>query len=59
MSHLPQDPFMLLSFINMHQLDDAVTLDELCKTLDVDKDEIISKLSAARFTYVPEINQFR
>lgn len=35
MSTIPKDPFMLLSFINMHLRDDGMSLDELCKSLDI------------------------
>lgn len=59
MNTLPKDPFMLLSTVNMRLRDDNVTLDELCKSLDVDKDALTAKLKAAGFEYMPEVNQFR
>lgn len=59
MNSLPQDPFMLLSMVNMKLRDQYPSLDELCRSLDVDKDELIERLATAGFEYLPEINQFR
>jgi len=56
---LPHDPFMLLSYINMKLRDEYDTLDELCDNLEVDKDEIVSRLREAGFEYNPSVNQFR
>ena len=55
---LPSDPFMLLSFVNTKLRDDYSSLDELCSSLDVSADEIVSKLSAAGFEYDKENNRF-
>lgn len=59
MSKLPSDPYMLVSYINMHLRDDNVNLDELCATLGVEKADIVKKLGDAGFEYLPEVNQFR
>lgn len=59
MSTIPKDPFMLLSFINMHLRDDGMSLDELCKSLDIDRDNLVKNLKDAGFDYLPEVNQFR
>ena len=59
MSTIPKDPFMLLSFINMHLRDDGMSLDELCKSLDIDRDNLVKTLKDAGFEYLPEVNQFR
>ncbi len=56
--NLPQDPFMLMSYINQQLRDNYSSLDEMCKSLDIDKDEITSKLNAAGFEYSPENNKF-
>ncbi len=58
MDNLPQDPYMLLSFINMKLRDNYQSLDELCDDLAVDRKELESKLSAAGFEYLPESNRF-
>ncbi len=59
MSTIPKDPFMLFSFINMHLRDDGMSLDELCKSLDIDRDNLVKTLKDAGFDYLPEVNQFR
>lgn len=56
---LPSDPFMLLSVINTHLRDEYDSLDELCKSMDIDKEQLVDKLHTAGFDYMPEINQFR
>ena len=55
---LPNDPAMLLSVINMKLRDFYPTLDELCKSEDVERAVIEQKLSALKYTYSPERNQF-
>ena len=56
---LPQDPFMLLSMVNMKLRDEYASLDEFCKSNDIDRAELTSTLSSSGFEYMPEINQFR
>lgn len=55
---LPEDVNMLFSFINMKLRDEFKSLDELCQSLDVDKQEIIDKLAAAGFEYNEQLNKF-
>ncbi|MBD5231059.1 MAG: DUF4250 domain-containing protein [Muribaculaceae bacterium] len=56
---LPQDPIMLMSVINMKLRDNYASLDALCDDLNLNKSELLSKLSGAGFDYLPEANQFR
>ena len=56
---LPNDHFILLSYINTKLRDDYRSLDALCDDLDVDRASLEKKLAAAGFEYLPEINQFR
>ncbi len=56
---IPKDPMMLLSFMNMKLRDDYGSLDELCKSLDIDRAEITEKLSAIGYTYNAGYNQFK
>ena len=49
---------MLLSYINTQLRDFYHNLDELCKTLDVDKDELENKLAAIDYRYNAELNKF-
>lgn len=53
------DPFILLSAVNMQLRDEYSSLDELCSTNDIDKNELIEKLKAAGFEYNASQNQFR
>ena len=56
---LPEDDFILLSLINTKLRDEYASLDELCKSLDVDRGALTQRLAEAGFEYMPEINQFR
>ena len=55
---IPQDPAMLLSFINLKLRDYYSDLDKLCDDLDIDRTEIEDKLSAIDYHYDKEKNQF-
>ena len=56
--NLPNDPIMLYSTVNVKLRDYYSDLDMLCEDLDVDKEELISKLAAAGFEYHQEHNRF-
>lgn len=56
---LPSDPYMLLSVVNTKLRDEYPSLEELCKSLDLDRADLESRLHDAGFDYMPEINQFR
>ena len=55
---LPQDPMMLFSVINMKLRDFYSNLDELCQKEDIDKDDLLQRLSDAGFEYSVEHNKF-
>ena len=55
---IPQDPVMLLSFINLKLRDFYGSLDQLCDDLDVSEQEITEKLAAIDYHYDKERNQF-
>lgn len=56
---LPQDPFMLLSYINTQLRDNYPDgLDSLCAALDIDRADLERKLAAAGFEYSAENNKF-
>ena len=57
-SNLPQDPIMLMSFINMKLRDEYSSLDSLCKSLDIDKEELELTLRKSGFEYNQEENKF-
>lgn len=58
MENLPQDPYILLSYINTKLRDEYPSLDELCKELDIDRAELESKLNKAGFEYSEQNNKF-
>ncbi|MCF0106311.1 MAG: DUF4250 domain-containing protein [Holdemanella sp.] len=55
---LPKDPFMLLSYVNTQLRDNYPSLDELCSSLDEDKEEILNKLNKAGYAYDEDGNRF-
>jgi hypothetical protein len=59
MENIPQDPFMLLSYINTQLRDNYDSLSDLCKSLDINEQKLIEKLASAGFDYMSEIKQFR
>lgn len=59
MAYIPQDPIMLLSYVNTQLRDNYDSLHEMCASLDVDEADICEKLRAVGFEYVPELNQFK
>ncbi len=56
---IPEDPIILLSFINTNLRDNYPELEELCRAINADKDEIIKKLSLAGYSYDRESNSFK
>ncbi len=59
MEMLPQDPFILLSYMNTRLRDDDLSLDELCEELAVDRSEIIGRLAGIGYAYDEERNSFK
>lgn len=55
---IPQDPVMLLSFINLKLRDFYGSLEQLCDDLDVSEHEITEKLASIDYHYDREKNQF-
>ena len=51
---LPKDPAMLFSVMR----DDYVSLDELCRKMDIDQEWLTQTLAAAGFEYSKENNKF-
>jgi len=55
---IPQDPVMLLSYINTQLRDKYPTLLELCRSLDLDEQALKEKLETIDYIYDEEKNQF-
>jgi biotin operon repressor len=59
---LPNDPIILLSYVNTQLRDNYSSLQALADGLDLDEaalSEVTDKLAAAGFKYNPEANQFK
>ena len=55
---IPQDPVMLLSFINLKLRDYYGSLEQLCDDREVNEQEIRDKLASIDYHYNEERNQF-
>ncbi len=55
---LPNDGAMLLSYINTQLRDFYPSLDELCKAMDVSKEDILEKLKNIDYEYDESLNKF-
>lgn len=56
--NLPNDPVILLSYINTQLRDHYPSFEELCKSLSVDADTILQKLDSIQYSYDKTRNQF-
>lgn len=55
---IPNDPVMLLSFLNLKLRDFYSNLDSLCDDLDLNKEEIIEKMNSIDYHYDEAQNRF-
>lgn len=55
---IPNDPFILLSWINTKLRDYHPSLDDLCLSLGIEKTEILEKLEKSGFRYNQDQNRF-
>ena len=58
MMKLPEDPVMLLSFVNMKLRDQYASLDDLCDDLNVLSVELEEKLGELGYFYNAKENRF-
>lgn len=56
--NLPQDPIMLLSYVNTQLRDNYPSLDDFCASMDTDRKELEEKLGAVNYAYDEEKNAF-
>ncbi len=56
--NLPNNPFVLLSYINTKLRDNYSSLDDLVDDLDLNKDEIIDTLKSINYEYDESLNKF-
>lgn len=56
---IPEDPVMLLSFINMKLRDTYSSFEMLTEDMNLDNEAIVRKLAAIDYRYDRGSNQFR
>ncbi len=55
---IPKDPVMRLSYVNTQLRDHYSSLEDLCKSLDVNQDELVASLEQINYFYKEDLNQF-
>ena len=55
---MPEDPVILLSFVNTQLRDNYDSLESLCAAYDADAEALKQKLAAIDYVYDPGQNQF-
>ena len=55
---LPKDPAILLSYVNTQLRDHYSSLEDMCKSLQVDKEGIKRKMERIDYEYDAQQNQF-
>ena len=55
---LPNQPMILLSFINTKLRDEFSSLDAFCEDFQVEKQEIVEKLAGIDYEYDNALNKF-
>lgn len=58
MSMLPQDPFILVSFVNTELRDRFPSLEDFCEDHQVEREDLLQRLERAGFRYDQEHNRF-
>ena len=56
--NLPQDPIMLLSYVNTQLRDKYGSLDDFCASMDISREELEAKLHAVNYEYDEQANCF-
>ena len=59
---LPQDPIILLRYVNTQLRDNYSSLDKLAEGLDLSEEEVkemVGKLEGVGYKYDEEVNQFK
>ena len=58
MNTVPNDPVMLLSFVNMKLRDFYPDPDEMCRSMGLERENLEQKLTSIGYEYDPETNQY-
>lgn len=56
--NIPKDPAILLSYVNTQLRDFYTSLDDMCKSIGINREETESKLSEIGYAYDEDRNQF-
>ena len=56
---LPQDPEILVGFLNLKLRDQYKSLMDLCDDMDEDEAGLLNLMDKAGYRYNPDINQFK
>lgn len=54
----PNDPVILMSYLNTQLRDHYASLEDLCKTMDLNLAEITAKMNMIGYVYNAQRNQF-
>jgi len=55
---MPNNPMMLLSFVNTQLRDNYDSLDELCASYMTEKKDVVDKIGSIGYAYDPTLNKF-
>lgn len=55
---IPNDPVMLLSYVNTQLRDYYSSLDALCEDKGIGKEELVAKMKSIEYVYEVDRNQF-
>ena len=55
---IPNDPIILLSYVNNQLRDNYSSFEEMCKSLCVSPNEIKNKLASLNYEYDSKLNKF-
>ncbi len=55
---IPNDPVMLLSYVNTQLRDFYSSLDALCEDKGIEKEELVEKMKSIEYVYEVDRNQF-
>ena len=56
---IPENPVMLLSFVNTKLRDQFENLESFCDYYDLSQEDLEAKLKSIDYTYNKELNQFK
>ena len=57
-SDLPKDPYILLSVVNTALRDEFKSLDDMCKSMNFERDKIVTTLNEVGYVYNDSLNTF-